>query len=56
MKPHLYVQNRGDYAIYAIKYVELDMANMGFGSLSDETIDLFRRKMAVDIFFNDWEP
>ena len=32
------------------------MIGCEFGYLSDDTIVLFREKMAIDIFCNDWDP
>ncbi|KAF4391601.1 hypothetical protein G4B88_030752 [Cannabis sativa] len=39
-----------DCAVYAIKFIEFDMAGHRFESLSDDRMAFYRRKMAVDIF------
>ncbi|KAF4367621.1 hypothetical protein F8388_011260 [Cannabis sativa] len=46
----------GDCAVYAINFIEFDMAGLSFESLSDDRMAFYRRKMAVDIFCQQWDP
>ena len=50
------LNNSGDCAIYAIKFMELDMQGLNFESLNDDIMEQLRYKMAVDIFLQDWDP
>ena len=50
------LNNSGDCAIYAIKFMELDMQGLNFESLNDDLMEQLRYKMAVDIFLQDWDP
>ena len=50
------LNNIGDCAVYAIKFIELDMHGLSLASLNDDLIEQFRYKMAVDIFWKDWDP
>ena len=53
---HNYLLNRGECALCAVKFIELDSTSIGFDVLSKETVSLFRNKMVVEIFENDWDP
>uniref|UniRef100_A0A803QCD9 Ubiquitin-like protease family profile domain-containing protein n=1 Tax=Cannabis sativa TaxID=3483 RepID=A0A803QCD9_CANSA len=46
----------GDCAVYTIKFIEFDMAGLSFESLSDDRMAFYIRKMAVDIFCQQWDP
>ena len=50
------LNNSGDCAVYAIKFIELDMQGLGLASLNDDLMVQVRYKMAVDIFLQDWDP
>ncbi|KAF4403224.1 hypothetical protein G4B88_027995 [Cannabis sativa] len=50
------LQFQGDCAVYAINFIEFDMAGLSFESLSDDRMAFYRRKMAVDIFCQQWDP
>ncbi|KAF4394578.1 hypothetical protein F8388_020403 [Cannabis sativa] len=49
-------QHLGDCAVYTIKFIEFDMAGLSFESLSDDRMAFYIRKMAVDIFCQQWDP
>ena len=53
---HNYLLNKGECALYAVKFIELDSVGIGFDVLSEETISFFRNKMVVEIFENNWDP
>ena len=50
---HNYLLNKGECALYAVKFIELDSADIGFDVLSEESVSFFRNKMTVEIFEND---
>ena len=47
---HNYLLNRGECALYVVKFIELDSAGIGFNVLSEETVSFFRNKLVVEIF------
>ena len=53
---HNFLLNKGECALHAVKFTELDSAGIGFDVLSEESISFFRNKMTVEIFENDWDP
>uniref|UniRef100_A0A803PA24 Ubiquitin-like protease family profile domain-containing protein n=1 Tax=Cannabis sativa TaxID=3483 RepID=A0A803PA24_CANSA len=50
------IQRGGDCAVYAIKFIEFDMAGLSFESLSDDRMSFYRKKMTVDIFLSTMGP
>ncbi|GMN47334.1 hypothetical protein TIFTF001_016510 [Ficus carica] len=49
-------EKSGDYAVYAIKYIEFDMQGQNFELINDATIKFYREKMSINIYRNDWVP
>ena len=50
------LNNSDDCAVYAIKFIELDMQDLRLAFLNDDLIEQLRYKMVVDIFLQDWDP
>ena len=50
------LNNSGDCAVYAIKFIELDMHDLSLESLNNDLVEQLRYKMTVDIFLQDWNP
>ena len=44
----------GNYAIYTVKFIELDMADSRLDKMSDAVVKKMRLKVAADIFCDDW--
>ena len=45
-----FLNNSDDCAIYAIKFIELDMQGLGFACLNEDFIEMFWNWIGVDIF------
>ena len=47
------LNNSGDCAVYAIKFIELDMQGLGLESLNNDLMEQLQYKIEVDIFLQD---
>ncbi|PON34541.1 Ulp1 protease family, C-terminal catalytic domain containing protein [Parasponia andersonii] len=45
-----------DCEIYAIKHIEFHMNGLDLSGVNDDNVGLFRKKMAYEIYYRDWDP